>query len=422
LSDVRGDILKRKTVFRTVTLIWGVLCIVGAVPFILSGTLNPIDALFESVSGFSTTGLTVIAKPEALSGWLLLWRSFTHWIGGMGVLALLLAIIPHISGHPSQLLLTEAPGPVKGKLVTKTRDSARIMYGLYFAITLILFILLIIGGMTPLDAICHTFGTVGTGGFSTKSSSIAYYNSTYIDIVITVFMILCSVNFNIYFLLAIRKFKDAVKSEELHWLLGIYAAAVAVIVFSLTPVYHSFGTALKNGAFHAATAMSTTGYVGAAFETWPHLAQAVLIALMFIGGSAGSTAGGFKISRILLLGKNIKRELARMLHPKQIAVIQLERTTLSESVIKQSALYLSCYITILFFSTLLVCFDKFNFETSFLTVLSAFNNIGLNWGVLGSGGNMSEFSVFSKLVLMADMLLGRLEIFPILLALNFSRK
>jgi len=410
--------MKRKSAFRTVTLAWVALCVIGAIPFVIAGVLNPYDALFESVSGFSTTGLSVIANPESLPGWLLVWRAFTHWVGGMGVLALLLAIVPHISGHPSQLLLTEAPGPIKGKLVTRTHDSALILYLIYFAITVALFLLLLIGGMSPLDAICHTFGTVGTGGFSTKLNSIAQYNSPYIENVITVFMLICSVNFNIYYLVICKKLKDAIKSEELRWLLIIYIVASGILTFSLTPVYGNFTTALRYAAFQSAASMSTTGFSSARFTEWPHLAQSMLIALMFVGGSAGSTAGGFKVSRILIIAKYIKRELSRTLHPKQVAAIRLEGVVVQQEPIRKAALYLCCYVAILFFSVLIVCFDRFNFETCFLNVVSAFNNIGLLWGEIGSP---AEFSVLSKFILMADMLLGRLEILPILLALSFRR-
>ncbi|MDR2605691.1 MAG: TrkH family potassium uptake protein, partial [Oscillospiraceae bacterium] len=300
----------------------------------------------------------------------------------------------------------------------KAQDTALLLYGIYFAITIVLFLLLIIGGMSPLDSICHTFSTVGTGGFSTRSASTAYYGSAYIDTVLTVFMMICSVNFNIYFLVICGKLKEALKSEELRWLFIIYAVSGAVITFDLTPLYGSFGETLRYAAFQSASAMSTTGFASTNYGAWKHLAQAILIALMFVGGSAGSTAGGFKISRVLLIGKYMKRELSRTLHPKQVAVFRLEGSPVQEEAVRKAALYFSCYIAILFFSTIIICFDRFSLEASFLTVVSSFNNVGLSWGEISS---TADFSVLSKLVLITDMLLGRLEILPIFLALSVSR-
>ncbi|MDR3148804.1 MAG: TrkH family potassium uptake protein [Oscillospiraceae bacterium] len=412
----------RNFVFRTVTLVWLAMCILGALPYIFSGTLGAIDALFESISGFTTTGLTVVKNPEALPLWLLVFRSFTHWIGGMGVIALLLAILPRLGGSPAQLLSAESPGPVKGKTVAITRQAAKSLYAIYFVITALLFVMLCAGGMPVADAVIHTFSTVGTGGFSAKGLSIMHYDSAYITAVITVFMMLCSVNFNLYYLILIRKLKGLGQSEELRWLFGIYAVAVGLITLLLIPHYGGALPALSQAAFHSASAMSTTGFFASDFGVWPAAAKTILIGLMFIGGSAGSTAGGFKVARILLLCKSAKQELEKLLRPTAVNIARLDGKAVSENAIRSANSYLVFYVLILFFSTVIVSFDKYSFETAFLTVVSAVNNIGLCWGELGASGNLSGFGILSKFILMFGMLLGRLEIYPLLMAVYGLRR
>ncbi|MDR2360850.1 MAG: TrkH family potassium uptake protein [Oscillospiraceae bacterium] len=410
----------RNFVFRTVTSVWLAICVLGALPYIFTGTLGITDALFESVSGFTTTGLTVVTRPESLPSWLLVFRSFTHWIGGMGVIALLLAILPRLGAGSAQLMSTESTGPVKGKTVAITRQAAKSLYAIYFVITALMFALLCVGvaggGMTVTDALIHTFSTVGTGGFSSKGLSVTHYDSVYITTVITVFMMLCSVNFSLYYLILMRKLKSPGQSEELRWMLGIYVVAVAVITLVLRPYYGGASTALRQAAFQSASAMSTTGFFTADFGLWPTSAQVVLIGLMFIGGSAGSTAGGFKVSRALLLCKSARQELKKLLRPNAVSVTRLGGKAVSETAIQTAGSYLVFYVLIIAFGTLILSFDKYNFETVFLTTVSAVNNIGLSWGEIGTSGNLSGFGVLSKSVLMAVMLLGRLEIYPLLMA------
>jgi trk system potassium uptake protein TrkH len=351
-----------------------------------------------------------------------LWRSFTHWIGGMGVLALLYALLPYLEGYAPLLVVTEAPGPVKGKLASKSNISARILYAIYFAITAALFILLCAGGMSVFDSAIHTFGTVGTGGFSNQALSMSTYANPYFEIVITVFMLICSVNFNLYYLLILKRVRDVLKSDEVRWLLAIFAVSTALILISIYPQYGRIGTSLRLAAFQSGTAMSTTGYFTEDFSKWPILAQTVMFMLMIVGGSSGSTAGGFKVARIMLLFKAMKRGLKKALFPNLVEVVRLESKTVDEVSVQGAQTYLSVYLLIILGSVFALSFDRYNFETNFLTVISSVNNIGLCWGEIGATGNLAGFSALSKFVLMADMLLGRLEIFPLVLAFYVGAK
>lgn len=411
----KDDVIYSKEGFIIVSLSWIVLSLIGALPFRLSGEIpNYIDAVFETVSGFTTTGASILTDVEAMSRGLLFWRSFTHWIGGMGVLVFMLAIIPNLSGRSIHIMRAEVPGPVKGKLVPKMRDTAKILYMIYIALTVIEIILLKIGGMPWFDSLVHAFGTAGTGGFGIKADSLASYNS-YLQWVITVFMILFGINFNIYFLMLIKKFKSVLKSTELWVYLGIVLTAVALITMNVYPMYNDVSDSVRESAFQVASIITTTGYATADFNLWPSFSKAILFSLMLLGACAGSTGGGFKVSRVIILFKKISSEMKRLLHPRTVKTITFEGKRLEEQTITGVSVYLAIYIICFVLLFLAVSFDRFDFETHFSAVAACFNNIGPGFGVVGPAGSYAEFSIFSKIVLTVSMLLGRLEIFPLII-------
>ncbi len=411
----KDDIIYSKEGFLTVSLSWIVLSLIGALPFRISGEIpHYIDAVFETVSGFTTTGASILNDVEAMSYGLLFWRSFTHWIGGMGVLVFVMAIIPNVSKRSIHIMRAEVPGPVKGKLVPKMRDTAKILYLIYIALTALEIILLKVGGMPWFDSIVHAFGTAGTGGFGVKADSIASYNS-YLQWVITIFMILFGVNFNIYFLLLIRRFKAIAKSTELWVYLGIIAAAVVCISFNIYPMYGDISTTVRDAAFQVGSIITTTGYATTDFNLWPSFSKAILFSLMLLGACAGSTGGGFKVSRMIILFKKIGSEIKRLLHPRSVKTITFEGKRLEEQTITGVAVYLAIYIICFVILFLAVSLDSFDFETNFSAVAACFNNIGPGFGVVGPVGSYAGYSVFSKVVLTIAMLLGRLEIFPLII-------
>ena len=411
----KDDVIYSKEGFMIVSLSWIVLSLIGALPFRLSGEIpNYIDAVFETVSGFTTTGASILTDVEAMSRGLLFWRSFTHWIGGMGVLVFMLAIIPNLSGRSIHIMRAEVPGPVKGKLVPKMRDTAKILYMIYIALTVIEIILLKLGGMPWFDSLVHAFGTAGTGGFGIKADSLASYNS-YLQWVITVFMILFGINFNIYFLILIKKFKSVLKSTELWAYLGVVLTAVALITMNVYPMYNDVSDLVRESAFQVASIITTTGYATADFNLWPSFSKAILFSLMLLGACAGSTGGGFKVSRVIILFKKISSEMKRLLHPRTVKTITFEGKRLEEQTITGVSVYLAIYIICFVLLFLAVSFDRFDFETHFSAVAACFNNIGPGFGVVGPAGSYAEFSIFSKIVLTVSMLLGRLEIFPLII-------
>lgn len=402
--------------FAIVALSWILMSVFGSLPFIISGAIpNVVDALFETVSGFSTTGATILNRVELLSHGLLFWRSFTHWIGGMGVLVFVLVILPLGGERNIHLVRAEVPGPTKGKLVPKMRNTAKILYAIYCGMTLLEVILLCCGGMSVFDAFIHAFGTAGTGGFSSHTESIAYFNSAYIDTVIGVFMLLFGVNFNLYYLLLIKQGRQAFKNEELKYYFAIVAVAVLAISLNLIGNYPSYLEALRHSFFQVSSIMTTTGYVTADFNVWPQFARALLVLLMFIGACASSTGGGMKVSRCMLLYRMGKRGIKHMIHPRSVATVHMDDRPVDEGVLRDACVYLVFYLGIAGISVVLLSFDNLSFETNFSAMAACINNVGPGLDIVGATGNYAGFSVLSKIILSFDMLVGRLEIFPILI-------
>ena len=402
--------------FVTVALSWIVLSIMGAVPFVISGSIpHPVDALFETVSGFTTTGASILTDVEALPHCILIWRSFTHWIGGMGVLVFILSLLPLTGGYHMNLMKAESPGPSVSKLAPKVQSTAKILYTIYIAITLIQIVFLLIGKMPLFDTLCTAFGTAGTGGFGIKADSMSSY-STYLQVVITVFMILFGVNFNAYFFILTKKFAQAFKMEEVRYYFAIIAIAVLIITCN---IYHMFGSipeAFQQAAFQVGSIITTTGYATTDFNLWPEISRTILVLLMFIGACAGSTGGGIKVSRILILCKTVRKELHIFLHPNAVKKIKMDGKAIPHEVVRSTNIFFIVFVLIFSGSVFLIAFDDFDLITNFTAVAATINNIGPGFELVGPNGNFSMFSCFSKLVLTFDMLAGRLEIFPLLLS------
>ena len=402
--------------FVIVGLAWIVMSLFGALPFTLSGEIpHYIDALFETISGFTTTGASILNDVEAMSKSMLFWRSFTHWIGGMGVLVFVLAILPNSEGQNIYLLKAESTGPQVGKLVSKVRFTARILYIIYFGITLLEVVLLLLGKNSLFDSIVMSFGTAGTGGFGIYADSVGGFN-IYSQVVIAVFMMIFGINFNLYYLAIVGKVKQAIKSEELRWYLGIILMSTIMITINLmVNLNQTFGIALKDAYFQVSSILTTTGFATVDFNLWPTFSKIILITIMFIGGCAGSTGGGIKVSRIVILFKSLKREIQKLLHPHSVAPIKMEGETVDSSVVKGVNVYFGFIIVIMFIGTLLVSFDGLDFTTSLTGVIATLNNIGPGLELVGPMGNFDCFSYFSKIVFSILMLIGRLEIYPILI-------
>lgn len=395
---------------------WIVMSVMGCLPFVISGEIPSfVDALFEIISGFTTTGASILPDVEAMSKCMLLWRSFSHWVGGMGVLVFILAILPLSGGeHNLQLMKAESPGPSVSKLVPKLRETASMLYKIYLGMTVIMFILLLIGQMPVFDALCISFGTAGTGGFGILNTSLGSY-STYLQAVTTVFMMLFGVNFSFYFLILYRKVKDAFSMEEVRWYFIIYFAAVLLITVNLNGEAGGVLEHFHHAAFQAASVMTTTGYSTLDFNLWPPFSKGILLTLMFIGACAGSTGGGIKVSRIVIYMKSVKREMRALIHPRSVRVTKLEGKAVDNTVLRSVFAFLSAYLVIFIVSLLIISLDGFELETNFSAVAATFNNIGPGFGAVGPVSNFSAYSILSKIVLSLDMLIGRLEIFPILL-------
>lgn len=402
--------------YISVALGWIVMSIMGCLPFVFSGEIPFFfDALFEIISGFTTTGASILTDVEALSKCMLFWRSFSHWVGGMGVLVFILAILPLAGGeHNLQLMKAESPGPSVSKLVPRLRETAMMLYKIYLGMTVLMIVILAVSGMPLFDTLCLTFGTAGTGGFGVLNSSVAGY-TTFQQAVITVFMMLFGVNFSFYFLLLYKKAKDAFSMEEVRWYFVIYFGAVLLITVNLAGQAGSVLEHFRHAAFQAASIMTTTGFSTVDFNLWPQLSKAVLLLLMFIGACAGSTGGGMKVSRIVVYMKSIKREMAALIHPRSVKVMKLEGKAVDSAMLRSIFSFLSAYLVIFVVSLLIVTLDGFDLETNFSAVAATFNNIGPGLGGVGPTSNFAGYSVLSKLVLSLDMLIGRLEIFPILL-------
>ena len=405
-----------------VGLSWMVLSLAGCLPFYLSREIPRfMDALFESVSGFTTTGSSILSDVESLSSSLLYWRSFTHWVGGMGVLVFLLAIAPGgrgDKGFTMHLLRAESPGPDVGKLVPKMRQTALILYAIYIIMTVVNVVFLLAGGMPVLEAVCTAFGTAGTGGFGIKNDSMASY-SPYIQNVCTVFMFLFGINFSCYYLLLLRQFRSVFKDEELRLYIGLAVLSVALIALNIRPLYASLGETVRHAAFQVSSIMTTTGFATTDFDLWPSFAKGILLMLMVVGACAGSTGGGLKCARVLLLFKSLRRNIRQVLNSKKVQMVRNNDRVVDEKVLRNTDAYLAAYVIVIIISFLLISLDGFSTGTNLSAVLACFNNIGPGLEAVGPTCNFSAYSGFSKLVLILDMLAGRLEIFPILVL--FSR-
>lgn len=417
ISYTKNRLIFAKEGFAIVALAWLAVSAIGALPFFISREIpNYIDAFFETVSGFTTTGATILNDVEAMSHGMLFWRSFTHWIGGMGVLVFLMAILPTDSGRSIHIMRAEVPGPIVGKIVPKIRETAKILYLIYVALTGVMLVFLLCGGMPLFDSLLHTFGTAGTGGFGIKADSIAGY-SPYLQWVITVFMLIFGINFNLFYLILIGKFTSAIKSRELWCYLGIVAVSVGAVAINVAHLFSGVGETIRHSAFQVASIISTTGYSTTNFALdWPGFSKTLLLILMFIGSCAGSTAGGLKVSRVMLLFRSVKADLKKMLRPRSVNVVKLEGKTVDDTTIHSATIYLTTYFMIFLSLILLISINGFDIETTFSSVASCLNNIGPAYGAAAT--SYSAFSGFSKILLSLSMLIGRLEIFPILLALS----
>lgn len=412
----KNMVLYQKAGFAATALSWILLSLAGCMPFWLSGEIpHFIDAFYETVSGFTTTGSTILNDVEALSKGMLMWRSFLHWLGGMGVIVFLLAIIPKLGGQQNIFLMkAESPGPIIGKAVPRMRNYATMLYGIYITLTALEFILLLFGGLNVFEAINTSFSTAGTGGFGIYNSNAAAFDSYYVQTVIAVFMLLFGINFSVYLCLIARKFKQSLKFEELWIYLGIVAVSTAIIAFNISSIYKPYD-AFHQSFFYVTSIISTTGFGLTDVNKWPELSKTVIIILTFIGASAGSTGGGFKISRIILLFKEVRKEFSLLVHPRNVKLVKMDGKAVNHDIMRTTSMYLVLYIGVFAISFLLVSIDNMDFTTSFTAVAANLNNTGPGLGAVGPVGNYADFSILSKIVFIFDMLAGRLEIYPLLL-------
>ena len=403
--------------FVIVSVSWLILSLISTIPFMLSGDIPRFaDAFFESVSGFTTTGASIVPNVELLCRGNLFWRALTHWIGGMGVLVLVTIISSKLPERSMNILKAEMPGPIVGKLVPKTKDTTRILYTIYVVMTVILIFLLWIGGMPLFDSVFHGLATAGTGGFNMKADSLAGY-SPFLQWVITFGMLAFGVNFNIYFLVLLRRFSEAVKSTELQTYLGIAVVSTVIITWNISSLYDTFSESLRHAAFQTSSILTTTGFSSTDYGAWPGLSETILLLLTFLGGCAGSTAGGLKVSRLVILFQMLRNEIRRMVHPRSVSVVRYEGKIVTESVQHSTTAYFALYCLCIVGTFLLLSFEPFSLETNFTATVACFNNVGPGFDMVGPAGNFSAYSDFSKFVLAFTMLLGRLEIFPLLLTL-----
>lgn len=403
--------------FISVALSWIIMSVFGALPFVMTGDIpDYVDALFETVSGFTTTGASILRSVETLTYAGIFWRSFTHWIGGMGVFVFIMAILPLMGGSTMNLMRAESPGPSVSKLVPRVKDTARILYLLYFGITIIQIIVLLICGLTLFDSLTLTFGTVGTGGFGIRNDSMASFSPAAQNVV-TIFMILSGVNFTVYFCLVRKQLKEALSIEEARWYLGIILASAGIIALNTSHLYPSVRETLRHAFFQVGSVITTTGYSTVDFDQWPQLSKTVLLILMFIGACAGSTGGGIKVSRILVLCKTIRHEVSLMIHPRLVKQTKVDRKNLAPEVLRSINVFIAVYFVILFISVLLISVDNLSFTTNFTAAAATLNNVGPGFDLVGPARNFSVYSGFSKCILIFNMLAGRLELFPMLILL-----
>lgn len=402
----------------TVAAAWILISAFGALPMVISGAIpSYIDALFEMISGFTTTGASIVPLVEELPHGVLFWRSFSHWVGGMGVLVFVMAVLPMSDNRSMVLMRAEVPGPVAGKLVPRMRSTAKLLYGVYSFMTIVLFVLLLLGGMPAFDAVCTAFGTAGTGGFAVRNAGIAFYDSAYIDVVLSIFMLLFGVNFNLYYLILIGRVREALRSEELRWFGIIVAASVLIIAADIFASFQNVGLSLRHALFQVSSIISTTGFATVDFAQWPVLSHEVLLLLMLIGSCAGSTGGGIKISRVVICVKSFAAEMHHMLHPHAVTVVRLDRKAIDKETLIGTRNYLIGYVLIVILVLLLLAVfdDMFDFLTHFSATMACFNNIGPGLSAVGPMSNYAAYSPASKLLLSLAMLAGRLEVFPIIL-------
>jgi len=399
--------------FVTVAASWLTLSIFGAIPFVLSGDIPfYVDALFETISGFTTTGSSILNDVEILSRTGLFWRSFTHWVGGMGVLVFIMAILPLMGGSTMNLMKAESTGPSISKLVPHVKDTAMILYGMYIALTICEICMLLFFGMPLFEALTTTFGTVGTGGFGVYNSSLGAY-SPVIQYTVTFFLILSGINYTAYFYILSLRFKDAFRIEEVRWYLGIAAASITIITFNIRDLYPTWEESFRHASHQVATIITTAGFSTTDFDLWPELSKCILVILMFIGACSGSTAGGMKISRVIMLIKTIKKELSLILHPREVRKIRMDGRVLEHETLRNTNVFFVVYFVILLSSTLLISIDNYDFTTNFTATVATLNNIGPGLAMVGPTQNFSIYSTFSKFILMFNMLAGRLELFPL---------
>ena len=418
IKKPKNTVLYSREGFVIVSMSWIVLSLFGALPFVFSGSIpNFIDALFETVSGFTTTGASILAEVETMPKAMLMWRSFIHWVGGMGVLVFIMAFIPLSGGQNIHIMKAESPGPSVSKLVPKVKTTALILYSIYFVLTLVEFVLLLFGGMSVFEALNTSLATAGTGGFGIKNDSLGGY-SPYIQIVVTVFMIMFAINFGSYYFIISGKLKEAF-NKEVRVFLTIVVSAIVIITLNVRGLFDSVGEALRHVSFTVASIISTTGFSTADFDLWPELSRTVIVLLMFVGGCAGSTGGGIKVTRVIILVKGLAKELEVMIHPKQLKKITVDSKPIEHEVVRSVNSYLVCYVLLFAASAALISIDNLDLITNFTAVSAAMNNIGPGLGLVGPTQNFSVFSAPSKIILIFDMLAGRLELFPMLLL--FSR-
>ena len=402
--------------FVVVALSWIVMSLFGAMPFYLSGAIDGVaNCFFETVSGFTTTGASILTEIEGLPMSILFWRSFTHWIGGMGILVFMLAILPMGDERSMYLMKAEAPGPMVSKLVPKVKSTAKLLYKIYIALTIIEMVLLLLGGMPLFDSVVNSLSTAGTGGFAILNSSIAGYNNAYYEYVITIFMLLFGVNFNLYYLLLLRDFKSILKNEELRYYVVIVLACIVLITGNICHMYPTLESAFRHAAFQVAAIVTTTGFATANFDVWPEFSKTLIFCLTILGACAGSTGGGLKVSRLIILMKLASREIRHIIHPRSVNLIKLDGYRVEEEVIQGVTGYLVVYVLLLLGSFILISFDNYDFTTSLTSVVTCLGNVGPGFAMVGPVENFSFFSGFSKMVLCFDMLVGRLEIFPIVM-------
>ncbi|MCI9450135.1 MAG: TrkH family potassium uptake protein [Clostridiales bacterium] len=412
----KDHVIFAKEGFLIVALAWLMMSLFGALPFVLSREIPSfINAFFETVSGLTTTGASIIPDLSVMSKGILFWRSFTHWIGGMGIIVLIMAIIPTTSGRSIHVMRAEMPGPIVGKLVPRIRDTAKILYLIYIVMTAVEIVLLKLGDMSLFDSVVHSFGTAGTGGFGIRGDSLGSY-SAYSQWVITIFMLIFGVNFNLYYLLLVRRARTVFRSEELRAYAAVVVAAVVMIAINIRGIYETFGETIRHAAFQVSSVITTTGYATVNFDLWPGFSKAMLFILMFIGGCAGSTAGGLKISRVFLLVRMVRNNIRKILHPRAVASVSFEGKILDERTQKSVSNYLSIYVLSLFAVFLIISLDPFDLETNLTAAVSCFNNVGPGLAGVGPAMNYNGYSVLSKIVLSFSMLLGRLEIYPLIIA------